>query len=269
MAIGRNDYEERKERKIEAYENRAVKANALSANLLNRASEIGSVIPFGQPILIGHHSEKRHRATIKKINSATQKSIEAADKAAYYEGRAETAANNSSISGDDPEAVKKYKEKLTNLETLQNNMKAVNKASKKGKDALLKKMQELNFSGHFIEVLLMNMEKYENGVPFAAWRLSNNNAEIRRIKEKIKSLEKLNNMEAVTTTFNGGILQINIEINRVQFLFDDKPSAEIRTMLKRSGFRWAPSEGAWQRQRTANAISEAKCLIKQFEGVFK
>ena len=263
MAIGRNDYQKRKERKIEAYENRAANANALSANLSESAIEIGSVIPFGQPILIGHHSEKRHRSIIKKINSTAKKSVEAANKAAYYEGRAVTAACNSSISGDDPEAVKKYQEKLTDLEALQNNMKAVNKAAKKGKDTLIKKMQELDFSPQLIDVTLVHMDKYHYGVPFPAWRLSNNNAEIRRIKQRIKSLAKLDSMEEETTAFTGGVLRMNTKINRVQFIFDNKPSEEIRSMMKRSGFRWAPSEGAWQRQRTANAISEAKYLIKE------
>lgn len=40
------------------------------------------------------------------------------------------------------------------------------------------------------------------------------------------------------------------EIMRVQFIFDGKPDAETRDMLKANGFRWAPSQGAWQRQLT-------------------
>jgi hypothetical protein len=48
-------------------------------------------------------------------------------------------------------------------------------------------------------------------------------------------------------------------------LFDDKPSEEIRELLKYHGFRWAPSEGTWQRQRTMNAINTAKRLVSKIE----
>ncbi len=37
---------------------------------------------------------------------------------------------------------------------------------------------------------------------------------------------------------------------RVQFIFDGKPDEETRELLKANGFRWAPSQGAWQRQLT-------------------
>lgn len=55
------------------------------------AKEIGSFIPMGQPILVGHHSEGRHRRDIAKIDNAMRKSCAEDDKAKYYEGRAETA----------------------------------------------------------------------------------------------------------------------------------------------------------------------------------
>ena len=42
--------------------------------------------------------------------------------------------------------------------------------------------------------------------------------------------------------------------------------ADIRTELKGEGFRWAPSQGAWQRQLTDNAMRAArrlKCIAPQ------
>lgn len=39
--------------------------------------------------------------------------------------------------------------------------------------------------------------------------------------------------------------------------FDEIPSEEVRTELKGWGFKWARSEGAWQRQLTDNAIYAA------------
>ncbi|WP_461257198.1 phage portal protein [Treponema sp. R80B11-R83G3] len=48
-----------------------------------------------------------------------------------------------------------------------------------------------------------------------------------------------------------------------QILFDDIPAPEKRKLLKSNGFKWSPSEKAWQRQRTTNAIYTAKRLIEQ------
>ena len=47
---------------------------------------------------------------------------------------------------------------------------------------------------------------------------------------------------------------MNQEDNRLQVVFDGMPDADTRAELKSSGFRWAPSVGAWQRQLTDNAI---------------
>ena len=51
---------------------------------------------------------------------------------------------------------------------------------------------------------------------------------------------------------------MNCEENRVQIIFDGKPDADTRTALKQNGFRWAPSQGAWQRMLNQNGIYAAK-----------
>jgi len=65
-------------------------------------------------------------------------------------------------------------------------------------------------------------------------------------------------MEAESTKFTGGEMRINLEINRIQFIFDEIPSEETRKMLKSHGFKWSPTETAWQRQRTLNAVNVTK-----------
>jgi hypothetical protein len=259
MSIGRQDYEERKESKIDAFNERARKAGILADQETSRARDMGSVIPLGQPILIGHHSEKKHRSHLKRIDDAYRRASEAGDKAAYYQNRADTAESNQSISGDDTEAANKYKTKLAQLEAAQERMKAINKAWKQGKEALYK----LGLTDMDIEKLQHKMPSYEKK-PYPTWALSNNSAEIRRVKEKLEELSRLDKMEAENTKFPGGEMRINSEINRIQFIFDAIPSPEIRKLLKSSGFKWAPSEGVWQRQRTLNAVYAANRLIKEY-----
>ena len=51
---------------------------------------------------------------------------------------------------------------------------------------------------------------------------------------------------------------MNREENRVQIIFDGKPDADVRAALKQNGFRWAPSQGAWQRMLNQNGICAAR-----------
>ena len=73
--MDRNEYEEKQERKRQRYLDRADKAEAESAERGKRVRQISDMIPLGQPILVGHHSEKRHRADLKRIDSNTRKSM--------------------------------------------------------------------------------------------------------------------------------------------------------------------------------------------------
>jgi len=175
--------------------------------------------------------------------------------AEYYEGKAEAAEKNQSISGDDPEALERYQKKLAELEKAQEYMKNVNRAWRKGKAALV----ALGFSEDESERLANETKR-----PCPRWMLGNNSAEIRRVKEKMEMLKKLDNMAVENIKFNGGEMVINLEINRVQIIFDAIPAPEKRALLKSNGFKWSPKERAWQRQRTLNGINAAKRLIEQY-----
>ena len=104
--------------------------------------------------------------------------------------------------------------------------------------------------------------------PFATWALSNNSAEIRRVKDRIKSLSQQKEIGFVGWEFDGGKVDANTEANRLQIFFEDKPDETTREALKSNGFRWSPKAGAWQRQLTDNAIRVADRLecIKPLSG---
>ena len=88
--------------------------------------------------------------------------------------------------------------------------------------------------------------------------LTNNNANIRRVRQRIEELS--NRSEFVGWTFPGGEAKVNEAENRLQLIFDGKPDADTRQTLKSEGFKWAPSQGAWQRQLNQNAIRAAARL---------
>ena len=102
-----------------------------------------------------------------------------------------------------------------------------------------------------------------NPKPFESYELSNNNAEIHRLKDRITALTRRKELGYVGWEFDGGRVEANTADNRLQIFFDEKPDKEIREELKGNGFRYAPSAEAWQRQLNDNAIYAAdriKCI---------
>ena len=159
------------------------------------------------------------------------------------------------ISADDPQAVQKLEKKLESLEKAQETMKAVN--------AYYRKHKTLDGCPHLppegLEKLKADMASswHLGDKPFATWALSNNSAEIRRVKDRIKSLSQQKEIGFVGWEFDGGKVEANTEANRLQIFFEDKPDEATREALKSNGFRWSPKAGAWQRQLTSNAYYAA------------
>ncbi len=250
MSIGRKDYAERRESRIDRLGNRAAAAKAESTAAYEAAHSIMKQIPPGQPILVGHHSERHHRRDLDM-----RKSVKADEKACYYAARAEAAANNTSISSDDPEAVEKLQAKLEGLQAGQTMMKTIN--------TYYRKYKTLDNCPELTPEIRQRIEHswsmgWYVGIPFPPYALSNNNAEINRIKKRLEALRQVDEMEHTEIEFDGGMIVTNEDINRVQIIFDSKPDEAMRRELKGWGFRWSPREGAWQAQRTPAYLHRAK-----------
>lgn len=71
--------------------------------------------PFGQPIIVGHHSEGGHRSDLRRQHSKDRRAMGAHDEAEDLRRKAQAAASNRSIYGDDPEALTKLQAKLGSL----------------------------------------------------------------------------------------------------------------------------------------------------------
>jgi len=157
------------------------------------------------------------------------------------------------ISGDDPNALDKLREKLDSLESSQETMKAVNVYYRK--HGTLDGYSDLSEDAKLKIQARMNDTQFGRQTqPYPAWALSNNSAEIRRLKKRICDLERMAEKPVDGWRFTGGEVVINKEVNRLQIIFDEKPGDELRAELKSNGFRWAPSQNAWQRQLTDNAL---------------
>lgn len=255
----KNDFEQRKNNRIAYAKQQAQKNAQLSNDFYVRSSEMAKAIPFGQPILVGHHSEKRDRNYRNRIHNLMGQSVQADKKKTYYEQKAEAIESNTAIFSDDPKALEKLQSKLVQLQDLQDFMKAANKCiRKKDKEGFLKLP---NATPALWEQLSTPNQWKQIGFPH--YRLANNNQVINATKKRIEQLERIAALKTTELKGKGFTLVQNAEAGRVQFVFDGKPSEEIRTKLKKNGFKWSPLEQAWQRHLNGNGIYAAKQLFNE------
>jgi len=249
-----NAYEEKQEAKRERLRARAERKMTTGQNLIHRAhSELGQ-IPFGQPILVGHHSERPMRNMIARNHARIDRGFEEINRAREFDRRAD-AVGTGGVSQDDPNAIAKLKVKLAEFQAEKTRWQAIIKAMR----ASVKHPGALD---------LLNLTEGElrtiEHCPWYAQRLSPNfNANIRRVEKRIAELEaKSQEIGRPDKVESWGKLTENKEINRLQFIFPGKPSDTIISMLKASGFRWSPSEKAWQSFLNNRSRHKADAIIK-------
>lgn len=121
-------YRERRERRADRREDWAGKRQAKSAAAFDRADEIASNIPLGQPILVGHHSERHARRDQARIESGMRAGVEHQKMAEHHQRSADTIRRqlDTSIYRDDTDEVDRLEAKLAGLEGRRARMRAVN-----------------------------------------------------------------------------------------------------------------------------------------------
>ena len=77
------------ERKAQMYADRAERNQTKSRDYLEKSNEGREFLVLAEPIKIGHHSEKRHRALIERNYNRMRKSVEYSEKAKQAERKAE------------------------------------------------------------------------------------------------------------------------------------------------------------------------------------
>lgn len=262
-----NAYELKQEARRERLLAIAAKLEREGNSRYARARELASCIPMGQPMLVDHYSYGRDRNFRARIHSMTGKAFEQMDAAKDVARRAE-AVGSGGISSDDPDAVAKLREQLVGIEALQAKMRAVNqvirKHAKQGAPAQVAALVAMGYSEAAAREALA--PDYAGRIGFPSYRLSNNNANANRIKQRIAQLEQraaavAANPEPVQREVAGVKVVEDPEANRLRLIFPGKPAEAVRARLKSNGFRWAPSEGAWQRQLSSGARYAAEQVL--------
>lgn len=144
-------------------------------------------------------------------------------------------------------------------------MKAANAAIRKGKtlEAKLANLMALGVSeGEAQDILKPD---FLGRVGFAPYSLQNSNANIRRVEQRIRELERAAAAESREEEGRGYTYREDTEENRIMFLFPGKPDDDTRQLLKGHGFRWSPTRKAWVRMLNNRGRYAAMCVRERLD----
>lgn len=235
------------EKKLEKRAEWAAGREAKSTAAFNRFRSIGDGIPMGQPILVGHHSEKRHRRDIGRMDSALRQASESSQMAELHRSKAAglEAQLDGSIFSDDPDAVEALEARISELEAKRERKKGSNKAFKKGDQAWSE------FLGITLEQAAAARKAIMEGYswtqqPHPAYELSNLGGNIGRLRKRLVDVKaraaRMEKAEAVGVLIEG-------TGDYIRVTFPEKPAREVLNALREAGFRWGG--GSWTGRRDA------------------
>lgn len=172
--------------------------------------------------------------------------------------------DNAPIRSDDPDAIPRLKQKIADAEATQAHYKAGNKIVKSKKLSNEQKEDALRKSGHCPSILKPD---FCGRIGYPGYELTNNNSNIRRMRDRLKDLEaqlqeaaEVGLEEEEYPALGLKVARNRIDV-RLQLFFTDKPSADIRASLKAYGFKWAPTTNAWQRMLNGSAEASLRSFL--------
>ncbi|RWA84945.1 MAG: hypothetical protein EOQ32_26870 [Mesorhizobium sp.] len=190
-------------------------------------------------------SDARH-ADLAAHSAAARKAVK---RKAFPHG-----ADDEPIRSGDPSALQRIMAKIEDLALSIDKMKAAN--------SIIRRMEKdgADDADMFAAIVArtgLSAEVAARGVVLADWQwkrgfdTAGNRAEIRRLQGRLKSLARMHERgtqrKEVETQAGAVEIKENANMARIQMIFPGKPDEATRRALKTNGFRWSPSQGAWQR----------------------
>ena len=238
---------ERLENKLAKRREWAEKAEQRSRKEWEKSEKAVEGISFGQPILVGHHSEKRHRAAVARAQAAGTRAVEESNLAKHHLEKAAGLSDylENTIFDDDPDAIEKIEQKIARLEKEHEFMLAVNKICRNRKLNEAEKISAIVALGASEESArkIFAPEYSWQSAGFESWALSNNSANIRRYTERLATMKARRERQAAAENSENGVLIQDRAYDSVSVTFAEKPDYSVIFALKTAGFRWC--KGSW------------------------
>lgn len=237
--------------KIDRRREWAGKADSRSAAAAQKASAIADRIPFGQPILVGHHSERHARRDAERIRYGFDRACEAATLAEHHRQRAEglERALDRSIFSDDVDAVAQLEARIAERTARLERMKAINKAFRaaEGENAAAK-LTALVRAGRATEdeagdaVKLFSLCPWEKA-PFPPYSINNLRADITRNQKRLEEVKARQQRTEAADSSPNGVTVDDLGNGYARVTFAEKPARDVLDALRAAGYRWG--QGSW------------------------
>ncbi len=260
--LTKEQYEQKRQARYERLINAAEKATNESNAAREQSNRMADCIPMGQPILVGHYSEKRDRNFRERIHNKMRKGFELAKKAEEYRSRAASIETNVAIFSDNPEAVDLLSEKVNELKAEQTEMKRINAALRKGADFNTLEMSE----EHRNELLIIErVQAYYQPLKrgFPPYMLTSVNAKIRTAEKRAAIVEKKQSIPDKDEEIDGVKIEWRASENRIRLDYGQRVSMEVYKLLKQHGFRAMKEEGVFSSYYNNNAGYFIKTYLRK------
>lgn len=246
----------------------AAKHIALTRAFWNSESRCASSFITGPSNFPGAMMEKRGRWASNRLNALLDHpahALRSVSRKAFPFGHPGDA-----IRANNPAAVELLNRKVSRLRRLQQRMKLMNAAhaayARKPEGERARDLMGALSAQDQATVVNYRAPYAWEPHPFAPFQLSNLNAKIKAAEARLTSVQAMQDRGSSETERDGIKIVENAEAARIQLIFPGKPAADTRAKLKALGFRWAPSEGAWQRHlNSAGRAAVASFFVKAKE----
>jgi hypothetical protein len=170
-------YRERRLAKAERLREWAGKRDVRAEQASEASDAATAGIPFGQPILVGHHSERAHRRAIERGWNKMGEAVEHGRTAETFRSRADEIERQAdgAIYSDDPDARERLTERIAALEAERDRRKAANVAYRRE---------------HKAELAAMSAYDRYQAVPYPTYSLSNLSGNISRLRKRLATLDR-------------------------------------------------------------------------------
>ena len=241
---------ERMTARMERREEWAGRAHSASDAAFTAAHRAVDGIPFGQPVLVGHHSEGPHRRALDRSDKAMSRAVERSKMADRHESVADNLerALDVSIFSDDDDAPEALHAKIARLETERARVVELNKAIRREvKSGLTEGWIARTGASEAEQHAILDNARVWGSPIFPPYVTSNLGGRIAAAKQRLAAIERQNERREAAAASAGGVTLEGTDY--VALTFAEKPPRETLDALKAAGFHW--SGGSWCGYRAA------------------
>ena len=263
--LTREEYEAKRTARYNRLLDAAARAERESEAARAESKRISDQIPFGQPILVGHHSEGRHRRALETIRNKARKGFELMQAAEEYRSRAASIEANTAIYSDNPDAVELLGDKVAELKAQQAEMKRINAALRKGADFETLEMSE----EHRKELLMIDrVQGYYQPLKkgFPPYMLTSINNKIKTAEKRAQVIEKRQAADDTEKEINGVKIEYSPSENRIRMYFPvSRVSLDLYNKLRRAGFKHSKTINGFSNYYNASAKYYAEQIANEYK----